>query len=79
VAAVRKVAQELIDTGHSILVLAHSYGGMVASKAITQDLYASSGNGVVSLIYLSAWLLQPGDSLEDVITKHGFQSSGSRQ
>ncbi|KAJ5825734.1 alpha/beta-hydrolase [Penicillium riverlandense] len=74
VAAVRKVAQELIDAGHSILVLAHSYGGMVASEAITKDLYASGGNGVVSLIYLSAWLLQPGSTLEDVITKYGFQS-----
>lgn len=74
VAVVRKEAQELIDAGHSILVLAHSYGGMVASDAITQDLYASGGTGVVSLLYLSAWLLQPGDSLEDVFKRHGFQS-----
>lgn len=74
VGVVQKVARELIDAGHSILVLAHSYGGMVASEAITQDLYAGSGNGVVYLLYLSAWLLQPGDSLEDVIAKHGLQS-----
>ncbi|PYI05891.1 alpha/beta-hydrolase [Aspergillus sclerotiicarbonarius CBS 121057] len=77
VAAVRGAAQELLSADHTILVLAHSYGGMVACEAITQDLYASENTnatkGVVSLILLSAWLVQPGDSLPGVIEKYGFQ------
>lgn len=76
VAVIRKTAQELIEAGHFILVLAHSYGGMVASDAITRDLYADGAKpGIVSLILLSAWLLLDGDSLETVIAKHGLQSN----
>lgn len=71
--AVRDAVDELIDTDHSILVLAHSYGGIVASEAIGPDLYVSNGRGVVGLILLSAWLVQPGDTLTDVIGKYGFQ------
>lgn len=76
VAVVLSATQELIAAGHTILVLAHSYGGMVASDTISRDLYADgAGNGgVVSLILLSAWLLLDGDSLENVIAKHGLQS-----
>ncbi|KAJ5802187.1 uncharacterized protein N7503_004637 [Penicillium pulvis] len=74
VMAVRAAAQELINSGHKVVVLAHSYGGIVASEAITQDFYArNSGKGVAYLIYLTAWLVQPGSSLSDVITKYGFQ------
>ncbi|RAK99751.1 alpha/beta hydrolase [Aspergillus ibericus CBS 121593] len=76
VEAVRRATQDLLNAGHTILVLAHSYGGVVASEAITRDLYASENtntNGIVSLILLSAWLVQPGDSLPGVIEKYGFQ------
>ncbi|KAJ5100081.1 alpha/beta-hydrolase [Penicillium argentinense] len=73
VAAVRKAAQDLITLNHCFLVLAHSYGGMVASEAIRPDLYASNGKGVVGLVLLSSWLVQPGDTLMSVIDKYGFQ------
>jgi pimeloyl-ACP methyl ester carboxylesterase len=74
VMSVRTAAQELRNAGHVIIVLAHSYGGIVTSEAINQDLYArDSGRGVAYLIYMSAWLVQPGRSLADVITKYGFQ------
>lgn len=74
VTAIRTAAKDLIATGHSIIVLAHSYGGIVASEALKPDLYANeSTNGIVYLILLSAWLIQPGSSLLDVITKYGFQ------
>ncbi|GAD97684.1 hypothetical protein MGYG_00728 [Paecilomyces variotii No. 5] len=77
VAAVRKEAFELVDLGHTILVLAHSYGGVVATQAIASDLYASTSSdrgGVVSLVYLSAWLIQPDDTVAGVIAKYGLQS-----
>jgi hypothetical protein len=67
---------KLVDDGHPIIVLAHSYGGIVASEAIREDLYAkhASGPGVVHLIYLSAWLVPPGKSLSDMFEKYGWQS-----
>lgn len=74
VIAVRTAAQELINSGLTVIVLAHSYGGIVASEAVTQDLYArGSGNGIAYLIYLAAWLVLPESSLSDVISKYGFQ------
>ncbi|KAJ5092802.1 alpha/beta-hydrolase [Penicillium angulare] len=74
--AVRSAAKNLIASNHKIIVLAHSYGGIVASEAITPDLYSDGlgGSGVVSLIYLSAWLIVPGESLQDVFARHGAQS-----
>lgn len=77
VAAVRKEAFELVKMGHTILVLAHSYGGVVATQAIASDLYAGTSpdrGGVVSLVYLSALLIQPHDSVVSVIEKYGLQS-----
>ncbi|KAJ5728495.1 hypothetical protein N7493_004825 [Penicillium malachiteum] len=38
--AVQEAAKELVATNHNIIVLAHSYGGIVASEAITSDLYS---------------------------------------
>jgi len=75
VAAVRNAAIELAHAGHPIIVLAHSYGGMVASEAIHPDLYAKPpAGGVVALVYLSAFLVLPGQSLSDLLGKYGFQS-----
>ncbi|KAL4783633.1 alpha/beta-hydrolase [Aspergillus varians] len=76
VSAVRAAAQKLRAAGHTIAVLAHSYGGVVASEAITPELYASedpTGKGIACLVLLSAWLVQSGDSLPGVIEKYGFQ------
>ena len=76
VKAVRDAATELVKAGHPIIVLAHSYGGIVASDAISADLYAKdpSSPGVVHLIYLAAMLFLPGNSLGDVLGKYGFLS-----
>ena len=75
IAAVRKEVTELARDGHSIIVLAHSWGGFVASEAISPDLYfpapqtSKSEGGVVHLIYLSAWMLEPGTSVMDQFDK----------
>ncbi|KAF6228724.1 hypothetical protein HO173_011743 [Letharia columbiana] len=51
VTTVRAVAFDLASAGHPIIVLAHSYSGLVASEAVTEELYAKHGNaGVVRLI-----------------------------
>lgn len=72
-ATVRTVAFDLASAGHQIIIFAHSYGGPVASETITEDLCAKHGNaGVVRLIYVSAWMIQPGTSLIQLIEKYGF-------
>jgi hypothetical protein len=66
-------------------VLAHSYGGIVASEAITPEFYGpvkksesgdsgDGGSGVVHMTYLSARLVLKGQSVDDIIQKYGFQS-----
>ena len=75
VKTVRAVTSDLAIAGHRIIILAHSYGGLVASDAVTEELYAKQGSaGVIQMIYLSAWLIQPRTSLTQLFEKYGFQS-----
>ncbi|KAL8831341.1 MAG: hypothetical protein Q9170_005334 [Blastenia crenularia] len=77
VKVIHDAAIQLASAGKKIIVLAHSYGGIPASEAITRSLYASqsdNGGGVIHIIYLSAWLIPKSSSLEEVIEKYGFQS-----
>jgi alpha-beta hydrolase superfamily lysophospholipase len=73
---VRAAAQKLIDAGYKITVLAHSYGGIATSEAISPDLYATNtpgGAGVTSLVLLGGFIIQRGHSLPDLFKKYGFQ------
>lgn len=75
IAAVRKAIIELAQDGHTIIVLAHSWGGFIASEAISPNMYfpaastSKSEGGIVHLIYLSAWMLEPGTSVMDQFAK----------
>lgn len=76
VAAVRNAAWELVCEGHKITVLSHSYGGLVASEAVTGELYAKDGMaGVIQLIYVSAWLVPKGTIVPEMVNKYGHYSS----
>ena len=75
VAAVRAAAFELAGAGHRTVVVSHSWGGLVATEAITDELYAKGGKaGVVRLVYVSAWLIQPGTTLPQLFEKYGLRS-----
>jgi pimeloyl-ACP methyl ester carboxylesterase len=71
--AVRSEVAALQAAGHSILVLAHSYGGMVATEALAPDVLAAAAGapGVAVLVYLSGWLPCPGQSVLAILGKHG--------
>ncbi|KAL8697169.1 MAG: hypothetical protein Q9201_007266 [Fulgogasparrea decipioides] len=75
---VRDAAKELTFAGKRIILLAHSYGGIPASEAITPSLYASNptnqGSGVVYMIFLSAWLIPKSSSLQNLLEQKGFQT-----
>jgi pimeloyl-ACP methyl ester carboxylesterase len=77
VAAVQTAGRELQSAGHPIIVLAHSFGGLVATEAITKDLRAPeprnrSTPGVIRMIYMCAFAPLPGQSIGDIFSKHGF-------
>ena len=79
VKAVRKKAIEVAAAERSIIVLAHSYGGIVAADAIDAELCAHvrppGTGGVARLILQSAWLPLKGNSLQDLVKLHGFKSN----
>ena len=66
---IRALLVSLVEKGESILVLMHSYGGIVGSNAVTPELYAVSRTragrtgGVAALIYMCAFLLPLGESI----------------
>ncbi|KAH7157986.1 Alpha/beta hydrolase fold-1 [Dactylonectria estremocensis] len=66
----RQVLQRLVDEERDVVVIAHSYGGVVASCAVegfdVAELSKSGKNGgVIMLAYLSAFVLPKGKSLMD--------------
>ena len=72
VATAHDALARLVDAGHQVLVLMHSYGGAVGGSAVTEDLYLSTRQhinnvngttgGVVGLLYVAAMMLQQGES-----------------
>lgn len=68
VAVVRKAIQHILDDGHDVAVLMHSYGGIVGSEAVKGLSKADRGsNGVTRMIYLTAFALPEGVSLYQAI------------
>ena len=72
--ALRAKARDLIDQGLKVVVLCHSYGGMVAtnafnaSHAYTERSKNGQSGGIIRLIYMCAFLPQIGMSAIDYVT-----------
>ena len=67
---VQRVITQLVETeGKTVTVLAHSYGGLVGSNSIPEELTFSQRQakglkgGVVHLIFIAAFLLMVGQSV----------------
>lgn len=68
VTSLRDVLVKLADEGRGLVIVAHSYGGVVASSAIeglSKAARAQDGKpgGVVKVVYLAAFALDKGQSL----------------
>ncbi|KAI1078216.1 alpha/beta-hydrolase [Whalleya microplaca] len=66
VAAVRRVVLKHLDAGDDVVVVAHSYGGVVSSEAVVGlDRHTRSASGaksaVVHLVYVAALVIDVGD------------------
>ncbi|KAK1750464.1 alpha/beta-hydrolase [Echria macrotheca] len=69
-AFMRSYATNLVDAGHSVIALTHSYGGAVANGALTglgarQRSRQNLPGGIVHLVYMTAYALPRDTSLFD--------------
>ncbi|KAJ4417913.1 hypothetical protein N0V82_005870 [Gnomoniopsis sp. IMI 355080] len=67
--AIEDEAKRLVDEGKDVLVFMHSYGGLIGSNAISEDLSLQSrsqsglSGGVFCLFYFAAFILDEGQSV----------------
>ncbi|KAI0517536.1 catalytic protein [Xylaria bambusicola] len=67
--AIRSKVQELVAKGETVVMVMHSYGGLVGSEAVTEDLSVeqrkSNGlaGGVLHMFYFAAFILTKGQSV----------------
>lgn len=83
VIAVRKVLEEISDSGENIIVLAHSYGGIPTYEAVKglgyqERLKLGKSGGVERLVLIAAWLLQEGESVPEIVEKYKVEASWAR-
>ena len=76
IAHVRSVLESCIERGERILLIMHSYGGIVGTGA-AQDLElatrkaADLPGGIIHLLYLCAYILTPGQTVWDLVVQTG--------
>ncbi|KAI1313280.1 catalytic protein [Xylaria venustula] len=67
--AIRSTVKELVEEGETVVMVMHSYGGLVGTEALTKDLSfeqrKSQGlaGGVLHLFYFAAFILTKGQSV----------------
>ncbi|KAJ0160934.1 hypothetical protein CTA2_7055 [Colletotrichum tanaceti] len=71
-AAVRAVLERLADEGKEIVLVVHSYGGLVGSNAVEglgykQRAREGKKGGVVIFVYLAAFVLPLGKCIRDLL------------
>lgn len=77
VVLVKEIAAELVAQGRPVLVLCHSYGGVVVTNALTPDLSFTSRHnlgqpgGIVHVVYLCAFMPMLGGSVRSIFTDSG--------
>ncbi|ROW10958.1 hypothetical protein VMCG_00853 [Cytospora schulzeri] len=75
-ALIRSYAESLIRAGRTVAVIAHSYGGQVASNALyglgteARDAKGLKG-GISHLIYLTGYAVTEGRSMMDTVKENG--------
>ncbi|KAL3423657.1 hypothetical protein PVAG01_05404 [Phlyctema vagabunda] len=72
VVAVRNVVGKFVDEGRDVVLLCHSYGGVVSSCAVEGFDFASrkaeaKTGGVIMTIFMAAFMVPKGNSLLDLL------------
>ncbi|KAJ5090591.1 hypothetical protein N7532_009275 [Penicillium argentinense] len=77
VACVRDVVKSAVDSGERVLMIMHSYGGAVGTDAVkglslSERKAAGQPGGVIHLLYLCAYILEPGSTIWEIVQAAGF-------
>lgn len=70
VSIINNLLTSLVERGETVLVLMHSYGGVVGTNATDPKLSAtersrnSLSGGIIGLFYMCAFFLQPGETVQ---------------
>jgi pimeloyl-ACP methyl ester carboxylesterase len=73
---VRGIVTQIVKAGERVLMVMHSYGGIVGTDAIEDLAFAdrkAAGmvGGVVHLLYMCAYMLEPGSSVWEIVKEAG--------
>ena len=73
---VRSVVQNLVEANKRVIMIMHSYGGLVGISAVQElDLptrkAAGQPGGVIHLLYLCAYMLVPGATMWSIVEETG--------
>ncbi|KAF9873852.1 hypothetical protein CkaCkLH20_08586 [Colletotrichum karsti] len=71
-AAVRAVVEKLADEGKEVVLVVHSYGGLVGANAVEglgykQRAKEGKKGGVITFVYLSAFVVPAGKSIKAML------------
>jgi pimeloyl-ACP methyl ester carboxylesterase len=77
-AFIRSYVEKLADAGRTVIAIMHSYGGQVATNALTSlglEIRAKRGlkGGVAHLVYMCAFALTEGVSMIDKVKEFGHE------
>ncbi|KAJ5579971.1 uncharacterized protein N7459_005956 [Penicillium hispanicum] len=77
IACVRALVQQLVDAGKRVLMIMHSYGGVVGTGAVeglsfAERKSAGQAGGVIHLLYMCAYILAPGSTVWGIIREAKF-------
>ena len=67
----REFVTSLVDKGHTVAALMHSYGGQVGTNALHDLGLHKKSAGVSQLIYMTAFALEAGWSMIDKVEEFG--------
>lgn len=78
-ALIRTYVEALVEAGHNVVVLMHSYGGQVGSNALAglgfeERQQRNQAGGISRLVYITAFALNKGESMMDMVTKMGDEA-----
>ncbi|KAK1656968.1 Alpha/beta hydrolase fold-1 [Colletotrichum godetiae] len=70
--AVRVVLQKLVDEGKEIVLVVHSYGGLVGANAVEglgykERMKEGKKGGVITFVYLSAFVVPKGKCMKEML------------
>ncbi|KAF6802426.1 hypothetical protein CSOJ01_11607 [Colletotrichum sojae] len=71
VRCIRAAAGGILDSGRDVVVIAHSYGGIVASEAFSGLGVGKKGAGVRMLIYVAGFMTTGDVTIEDIVLREG--------